>query len=106
MKRNSTCSKLDFVAACLVAAACLASGKASAGEAIGPLGAEQARAEGASVVGEWTARVGSRDVGLELSGAGRYSLGGAKGAYAVEGDALTLTPEGGEVAAYKFRLDG
>ncbi|MHC4252987.1 MAG: mechanosensitive ion channel family protein, partial [Planctomycetota bacterium] len=25
---------------------------------------------------------------------------------AVEGDALTLTPEGGEVAAYKFRLDG
>jgi small conductance mechanosensitive channel len=82
------------------------SGSAHAGETAGPLVAEQARAEGASLVGEWTARVGSREVALELAGGGRYKLEGAEGAYAIEGGALTLTPEGKDATKYTFRLDG
>ena len=105
MKCTYTSPRRAFLAAC-VAIACLLSGKALAGEAAGPLGTEQEGATKASVVGEWTARVGSREVALKLSGAGRYALGGTEGAYAVEGGALTLTPEGGEAAGYKFRLDG
>ncbi|MHC5054122.1 MAG: mechanosensitive ion channel family protein [Planctomycetota bacterium] len=105
-----TSPRRALLAACAVtAAACLVPRKAGAGEAagpLGPLGSEQARAEGASLVGEWTARVGSRDVALVLSGDGRYALGGARGAYALKGDALALTPEGGEALEYAFRLDG
>jgi small-conductance mechanosensitive channel len=107
VKHTRTSPRRASLVACVVTiAACLVSGSAVAGEAVGPLGAEQARATEASLVGEWTARVGSRDVSLDLSGRGRYALGGAEGAYAVEGDALTLPPEGGAAAGYRFRLDG
>lgn len=105
MKRNRTYSNIKFISACLVAAACLAPGSARAGETVSPLGAEQMRATGTSLVGEWTASVGSRDIAFALSGNGRYTLEGAEGAYSVSGDTLKLTPAGGKTVEYKFRLD-
>ena len=91
---------------CALVVACLACGSALAGEAAGPLAVEQARATEASILGEWTARIGSRDVALALTGKRQYTLGDAKGAYMVAGDALTLTPEGGAATKHAFRLDG
>jgi len=90
---------------CALVVACLASGSALAGEAEGPLAAEQARATRSSLTGEWTARIGSRNVALALTGKGRYSLGDARGAYAIAGDALMLTPDGKDATKYAFRFD-
>jgi small conductance mechanosensitive channel len=99
VKSNRTYPLIAFLAACL------ASASARGGEAVSPLGAEQVRATGASLVGEWTALVGSRDIAFALTANGRYTLEGAKGAYAIAADALTLTPKGGRAVEYRFRLD-
>jgi small-conductance mechanosensitive channel len=68
------------------------------------LGEQQQRAARESLVGDWTAAVGTGSVELSIGGDGQFSLDGTSGEWSVEDDTLRLQSKDAEVS-YQFTVD-